>query len=199
MALFGALLGGVLGLAGSRSAAKTQASATDRATELQREIYEDTSGKLEGFRTAGDTALNRLLPILGLAAPGADFQPLELSPAAQFAMTQGRDTIEAGAAARGGLFSGSTAKGLEEFRTGLATQDRDSQLNRLFSLTQMGANAAAGQGAQGTQFAQSAGNNIIAGGNARAAGIVGGVNAVNDAIGNYYGYQNFNRLMDLAR
>ena len=198
MGILGALVGGALGLAGSRSAAKAQESASRHATKLQRDIYEDTSGKLEGFRVAGDTALNRLMPLLGLAEPGADFQPLELSESSRFALNEGRDSIEAGAAARGGVFSGAAMKGLEDYRNRVAVTDRDNQLNRLFSMVQMGQNAASGQGAAGTNFAQSAGANIMAGGNARAAGIVGGVNAVNDAIGNYYGYQNFNRLMDLG-
>lgn len=130
---------------------------------------------------------------------GTPYGGITLSPAAQFAMTQGRDTIEAGAAGRGGLYSGSTAKGLEDFRFGLSAQDRDNQLNRLLGLTQMGANAAAGQGAQGTAFAQSAGNNILQAGNAKSAGIIGGVNSVNDAIGNWYGYQQMNKLLDLQR
>ncbi len=198
MALFGSILGGVLGLVGSNKAAKAQTNASAQALALQREMFDKTSGNLEGFRAAGDTALNRLLPLLGLAEPGADFQPLEMSQSSQFALNQGRDTIESGAAARGGLFSGSTVKGLEELRSGIATTDRDNQLNRLFSIVQMGQNAAAGQGAAGTNFANQAGQNLVNAGNAKAAGIVGGVNAVNDGIGNYYGYQNFNRLMDLA-
>ncbi|MGB0855289.1 MAG: hypothetical protein ACPGSI_18470, partial [Pikeienuella sp.] len=176
----------------------SQERASAEATALQREIYEDTSGKLEGFRVAGDTALNRLLPLLGLAEKGPDFQPLSMSESSRFALNEGRDAIEAGAAGRGGLFSGATAQGLEDHRSRVAVTDRDNQLNRLFSIVQTGQNAASGQGAAGTQFAQSAGNNIIRAGDARAAGTIGGVNAVNDAIGNYVGYQNFNRLLDLA-
>ncbi len=199
MGIFTSLLGGVLGLVGSNKAAKAQTNASAQAIALQREMFDKTSGNLEGFRSAGDTALNRLLPLLGLAEAGPDFQPLELSQSSQFALNQGRDTIESGAAARGGLFSGSTAKGLEELRSGIATTDRDNQLNRLFSIAQMGQNAAAGQGAAGTNFANQATQSLTNAGNARAAGIVGGANAISDTIGNIYGYQNFNRLLDMAK
>lgn len=192
----GAIVGGALGLIGSSRAASAQRDASAQQVALQREIFDQQNANLEPFRLAGDTALNRLLPLLGLAEQGSDFQPLTMSESSRFMLNEGRDAIESGAAARGGLFSGSTAKGLEDYRRNVAVTDRDNQLNRLFSMLQVGQNAAAGQGAAGTNFANSASQAIGAAGNARSAGIIGGVNAVNDAIGNYYGYQQMNRLMD---
>ena len=185
-------------MAGSRSAGRAQERASAQATALQREIYDDTTERLDPFVGAGNNALSAYLFELGMGDQPEGYQGITLSPAAQFAMEQGRGTIESGAAASGGLFSGATAKGLEGFRHGIASQDRDNQLNRLLSLVQGGQSAASGQGAAGINFANQAGSNILAAGNAKAAGIVGGVNSINDAIGNYYGYQNFNRLMDLA-
>lgn len=184
----GAIIGGALGFLGSRSAGRAQERAANTSTELQREIFEDVSGRLDPFRQAGVDALGSFTNALGV---GGD---LSMSPAALFALQEGRDAIEAGAAGRGGLFSGATAEGLERLRFGLAAQDRDNQLNRLFSLASMGQSAAAGQGSQGINFANQAGQNILAAGNARAAGTIGGVNAINDAIGNFYGYQALNRL-----
>lgn len=184
----GAIVGGALGFLGSRSAGRAQERAADASTALRREIYGETTGRLQPYATAGSDALNRLTGLLGV---NGDF---EMSPAAMFALTEGRDAIEAGAAARGGLYSGRSMEALERLRSGLAAQDRDNQVNRLFDLAGMGQSAAAGQGTAGINFARSAGDNILQAGNAQAASIMAGVNAINDGIGNYYGYNALNRL-----
>lgn len=128
---------------------------------------------------------------------GTPYGGMSMSPSARFLLGEGRDTIEAGAASRGGLYSGAALQGLERFRQNIALGDRENQLNRLLGLTQTGQSAAAGQGAAGINFANAYGNNLQAGANAAGAGYVGVGNAVNDGIGNYMAYQNYNRLLDL--
>ena len=199
MCITGAILGGALisGAAANKAAGK-QANAAKNTVQLQENVYKDISGKLQPFLDAGTGALNPYLYELGLAERPEGYGGLSMSPAGQFALEQGRGTIEAGAAGRGGLFSGSTAKGLEDYRQRVAVTDRDNQLNRLFGLMQTGQQAAAGQGSAGVNFANQAGNAMQAGANAQSAGIIGMGNAANDAIGNYVSYQNFNKLLSLA-
>lgn len=199
MPIGAAILGGaaISGLA-ANSAANKQTKAAKNTVQLQRQVYDEQNQRLQPFLDAGMGGLNPYLYELGLADRPEGWQGLSMSPGAQFALQQGRDAIEAGAAARGGLFSGSTAKGLEDYRQRVATQDRDNQLNRLLGLTQMGQSAAAGQGAAGIQFANAAGNAMQQGANAAGAGMIGIGNAANDAIGNYMAYQNFNRLLSVA-
>jgi len=61
------LLGGAMGSKAAKSAANTQAASADRATELQREMYEKNIELNAPFREAGLSAQNRLLDYLGLS------------------------------------------------------------------------------------------------------------------------------------
>lgn len=64
------------------------------------------------------------------------------------------------------------------------TQNQANLYNRLMGVTQLGQSSAAGVGAQGTQVAQSVGNNLIGAGNAAASGAVGSANAWGQGISN---------------
>lgn len=119
----------------------------------------------------------------------------QMTPSSNFLLEQGRDTIEAGAAAGGGLYSGAALQGLEDYRQNIALGDRENQLNRLMGMAGSGQNAAAGLAAANQNYATQAGNAIANAGNASAAGWIGGANAINNTIGNIVGYQQFNALM----
>jgi len=63
----GAILGSALiGGSSSRSAAKAQAASADRATELQREMFDRQVELQEPWRRSGIAAQNRLLTLLGI-------------------------------------------------------------------------------------------------------------------------------------
>lgn len=193
LGLIGAAIGGIASL----SAASKQTKAANSATALQQRVYDETINRLSPFYDAGaQTALPAYLFEMGLGERPSGYEGISLSPAGQFALTEGRDTIEAGAAARGRLFSGATMKGLERFRTDLARSDRDNQLNRMLTLAQMGQNAAAQQGTAGSNFAVNAGNTMMQAGNAASAGIVGASNAINSGINNHLQYQAMNRIFN---
>lgn len=190
----GAIVGGALGLVGASkqaSAAKKASSAQERAAAqqvaLQREIYEDQKERFQPFYDAGLNALNPYLYEIGLAERPDDWAGLSMSPGARFALEQGRDTIEAGAAARSGLRSGATLAGLERLRMGMAAQDRDNQLNRLAGVVDSGQGAAANQATAGNAFAGMASQAIGARGNAQAAGHIGAANAWGNALGGLTG------------
>jgi hypothetical protein len=120
------------------------------------------------------------------------YQGITLSPAAQYAMQQGFQGVEASAAARGGLRSGSTLQALEQTRFGLAAQDRDSQMNRLAGLTDMGMGAAGMNASNANAFASMGSNSLANMGNAQAAGYIGAGNAWSNALGQLagtFGYQ----------
>lgn len=119
------------------------------------------------------------------------FNGIQASPAAIFALEQGRDSIEAGAAARGGLNSGATLAGLERLRFGLSAQDRDNQLNRLAGLVDSGQGAAGQQAVAGNAFAAQGSNALAQAGNARSAGIIGANNAFQNAFSNIAGSAGF--------
>jgi hypothetical protein len=120
-------------------------------------------------------------------AGGTQYGGIQLSPGARFAMEQGRDAIEAGAAGRGNLFSGSTVGGLERMRFGLSAQDREQQLSRLAGLVDMGMGAAGMHATAGGNYAAGASNALANLGNAKAAGAVGVGNAITGGLNNLAG------------
>ena len=145
------------------------------------------------------------------ATGGAEYQGISMSPAARFALEQGRDATEAGAAARGGLNSGATLAGLERLRFGMAAQDRENQLNRLGGMVDMGQGAAGMQASAGNAFAGQANNALgqlgavqantamqagqaqaagfMNAANARGAGMMGASNALAGGVSNLLGWQ----------
>ena len=126
----------------------------------------------------------------------------EASPMARYLLETGRDTIEGGAAAGGGLYSGATMKALEDYRQKTVMADRDNYLARLLGLTQMGANAAGNQGAAGTNFAGTATNTMMAGaanqGNAYMANAQNVQGGIRDMAGIYGYYQQNNPMAAYA-
>jgi hypothetical protein len=77
--------------------------------------------------------------------------------------------------------------------------NRTNQLQPLGSLMTSGQNAAAGAGASAGQYGVNAGNTIMAGGQAIAAGQLGMGNTINNALGtaasSYQNQQNFNNYL----
>ena len=220
------VIGAGAGLLGSRSASRAQASAArdaaqaqvqaaERAGDQQRAMFERQVELQAPFREAGLTAQNRLMTLLGLGGeptePGfgrytrdfsmADF---EGDPGYGFRMSEGMKALERSAAARGGLLSGATLRGVQRFGQDLASQEyqnafnryqvnRANQLNPLQSLMgagQTGANAltsAAGDVGRGLATSimaggQGAAAGLLGAGAARASGYVGGANALTGAL-----------------
>ena len=195
------VIGAGAGLYGSSQAARAQRSAANQAAATQREMFERQVELQEPFREAGLTAQNRLMTLLGLEggeAGAADFgrysrdfgmSDFEADPGYGFRMSEGMKALERSAAARGGLLSGTTLKGIQRFGQDLASQEyqnaftryqanRAGQLNPLQSLmgaAQTGTNVL-------TDPRRDVGRGIgaaeMAAGQARASGYVGGANVL---------------------
>ena len=194
-AIFGSSL---LGASSASKAAKTQAAAADRAAELQREMFERNIELNAPFREAGITALNKLTPLATEYTPFG-MEQFQQDPGYAFRMSEGMKGLERSAAARGGLLSGSTLKGIQRFGQDLGSQEymnafnryqaeRNARLNPLQSLAGVGQTTSAQLGAAGTQMASNVGNAIGAAGQARASGYMGGANALSGALGQYMNY-----------
>ena len=158
---------------------------------------------------AGGELVNRLTQLSSPFNP--TIAELEATPGYQFAKTQGLQAVQNAAAAKGLGISGAALKGAANFATGLAdntykTQfdidqaNKTNSFNKLLSLTNVGANAAASTGQFGQQAAQNAGQFSTSGANAQAAGTIGGINALtggfNNAVNNYQNYNLMNKLAD---
>lgn len=104
------------------------------------------------------------------------------SPDYQFRRDEGMRGIEQGAAARGGALSGNALRALTGYSSNLAAGEYGNYYNRLASLAGVG-QAATNQGvAAGQNYANMAGQSMMASGAARASGTMGAANSWGNAI-----------------
>lgn len=124
------------------------------------------------------------------------FAMFRSQPGYQFGLDEGNKSVQASAAARGGLNSGATLKALLKFGQNYADQQGYTPyMNRLSSLFGGAQTATNQMGQAGQNYANQVGANTINAGQARAGGIYGSANAWSNAgqqiastAGNYLGY-----------
>jgi hypothetical protein len=187
----------VLGAASSRSAAKTQAGAADRAAQLQQEQFERTNELQAPFREAGV----RALPELEKASRYTPFgmSQFQADPGYAFRLSEGQKALDRSAAARGGLISGGALKAAQRFGQDMGSQEytnafnryqteRNARLNPLQSLAGMAQTSTNQLGAAGQNYANAAGNALGAAGQATASGYMGMANAAAGGLGQYLNY-----------
>lgn len=218
----GALLGGYVASQGARSAASTQADAANRAGDIQSQQFAEQMRLQEPYRQAGLTGQNRLMDLLGLGAnKGAadygkyarDFSmaDYQADPGYAFRLSEGMKQLGRTAAGRGGLISGGTMKGLQDYAQNSASQEygnafnryqtnRANQLQPLGSLMSSGQAAASNQAGAAGQYGVNAGNTTMAAGNAYAAGQLGQANTLAGGLGTaasaYQNQMNFNDFLN---
>lgn len=118
----------------------------------------------------------------------------EEDPGYQFRLQQGEQAINRAAAAAGRYDSGRAMKDLNEFNSGLASQeyqnaynrwnnDNTNIFNRLSGVAGTGQTATNQLAAYGTNMANNVASNTLQAGNARASGYMGQANAWGNALG----------------
>jgi len=157
----------LIGSNAASKAAKASAAASNRTSDVQREMFERNVELNAPFREAGVNALNKLVPMTDYQNFG--MEQFQQDPGYAFRMSEGMKGLERSAAARGGLLSGSTLKGIQRFGQDLASQEyqnafnrygieRDRRLGPLQSLAGVGQTTSQQLGAAGTGFANTMGN-----------------------------------------
>jgi hypothetical protein len=188
----------LLGASSSRSAASTQADAARQAGDVQREIFERQVELGRPYREAGETALNKLIPLATEYTPFG-MQQFQQDPGYGFRLSEGQKALERSAAARGGLMGGATGKALQRFGQEMGSQEyqnafnryqaeRQARLNPLQSLAGVGQTAANTLGAQAGQFGANMAESLGAGAQARASGYIGAANAIGGGVNQYMNY-----------
>jgi len=206
----GAVIGSsLIGSNASSNAASTQAGAANRAAELQNAQYQQTRQDQMPWMQAGQTALNALTPLATNYTPFGMNQ-FQQDPGYQFRLSEGLKQLGHAAGARGGLVSGQTLKGLQDYAQNAASgeytnafnryqTERNARLNPLQSLAGVGQTTAAQLGQQGAANAANVGNLMTGGAAAQAAGMVGGANALTGGLGTYLNYSQGNNLLNALR
>jgi hypothetical protein len=189
---------------GAKKAGRAQERAAESAAAQQERMFQKQIELQEPFRQGGMTAQTELMRLLGLGgdatAPGygsmarAFGKPdFEADPGYAFRQAEGMKALERSAAARGGLMSGSTLKGIQRFGQDLASQEyqnafnrfqveRAARLNPLQSMMGSGQSAANVMTSAAGNLGQGLANAELAGGQARASGYVGQANALAGAL-----------------
>lgn len=186
-------------------AAKSSAAASDRAGDVQREMFERNIELNAPFREAGVNALNKLIPMTEYKDFSMD--QFRADPGYAFRMSEGMKALEGSAAARGGLLSGNTLRGVQRFGQDMASQEFQNAFNRygiererrmapLQSLAGVGQTTSQQLGAAGTGFANTMGNigmtNAMNQGNAGMARASTYGDTINQ-LSRLYGGRNFGR------
>lgn len=203
----GAVVGSsLIGASSSRSAANTQAAAADRSAEAQERMFERQVQLSEPWRQAGETALNKLVPLATEYTPFG-MQQFQADPGYGFRMSEGMKALERSAAARGGLLSGGMLKGIQRFGQDLGSQEYSNAFNRyqteraarlqpLQSLAGVGQTTAQQIGEAGMRTAANVGETLTSGAAARASGYVGGANALTQGLGTYLNYSQGQNMLN---
>lgn len=184
--VIGAITGSNKQAKAAGKAADQQLEATKYASDIQKEMFNETRKDQQPYMQAGSDALKQLMGGMGQNGQFMQTytgQDIYDDPSYKFRLQQGQDSIQSGAAAQGGLLSGATQKALAGYGQDMASQefgnaynrfnaDQSNQYNRLSNLVGMGQGAAAGVGNAGMQTGQAMANNAMSGANAQAAGTI---------------------------
>lgn len=147
----GALAGGIISANASKSAASTEANATNNAAGLENQQWQQTQANMKPYLDLGNSSISPLLKAMGynttlnadgsysvngtdsgnplqqtFTAPTAD--QAAQTPGYQFTLQQGLKATQNSAAARGLGTSGAALKGASTYATGLA----DSTYNDVY-------------------------------------------------------------------
>lgn len=202
----GAMLGSALiGGAGAGAASRAQERAQREANAAQERMFNRQVELQEPFRQAGVNALPELVEASRYTPFG--MEQFQTDPGYGFRLKEGLRALESSAAARGGLLSGNTMRGITRYGQGLASEEfgnafnryqaeRAARLNPLQSLAGMGQTNAANLANQAGTYGQNMAQGAAAMGNIRASGYVGQANALTGALGQGLNYYQNQQMMD---
>jgi hypothetical protein len=208
--LAGTVGSALLGGSASRSAARTQAGAADRAGALQQEQFDRQVELQAPFREAGVRALPELEAASRYTPFGMD--QFTADPGYAFRLSEGQKALDRQAAARGGLISGGALKAAQRYGQEMGSNEytnafnryqteRQARLNPLQSLAGMAQTSVGQLGQAGQAMASGVGEAGMQAANARASGYIGGANALSQGLGQYINYsqgQDRNALLSRA-
>lgn len=138
------VVGDIAGAFGAEKGEDAQFAASQAALAEQKRARKAAIGEYRPYADFGAGGMGLLSRLYGLDGQPADISAFTASPGYQYRLQQGQDAIESGAAARGGLYSGATAKALSDYGQQSASQEFDNYVNRLFGVTSVGQQASTG-------------------------------------------------------
>lgn len=147
------VIGGVMQNNANKKGANAAAAGQQASVLEQQRQYDQTRQDMMPWLDAGRQGLNQL----SLLASG-DMRGFHQSPEYAFTRDQGLQSLERGAAARGGMYSGGADADRMRFASGLASQEYGNHWNRLAGLSGVGQSTAGSLGSFGANAAANIGN-----------------------------------------
>lgn len=145
----------------------------ERARQIEAELPQMDAFIMNTFNTISNMKASGVAP---------DRSAFFKSPSFQFRQREGEGAVNRFLASRGLADSGRAGRALTEFSSDLASQEFGNFANRLAQLAGIGQAATNVTVSAGQQFGQSAGQNILDAGTARASSIIAGQNALNRGL-----------------
>ena len=189
-------------------AADISTAASREAIDLQRKMYYEGVARQQPWLEAGQIALNKLIPE-ATNYQNFGMEQFKQDPGYAFRISEGMKALENSAAARGGLLSGATMKGIQRYGQDMASQEytnafnryqveRQARLNPLQSLAGVGQTTANALAAGGQAFAGNVNqltlanaadraNLALTSGNIRASQYNTAGRAIDDVLGTDWG------------
>lgn len=154
------------------------------------------TGGADGGPYNPEEGINKNLGGYGSLSKSFGLSDFYEDPSYQFSLDQGKKSIQASAAAGGGLYSGATMKALSTYGQNTAAsqyqtaydrynQNQSTLFNRLSGIAGTGQQSANTLGSIGQNTANQIGNNITSGAAADAAGTMGAANAWSTGLQNF--------------
>lgn len=156
----------------AKEGGRAQAAGADAATAETARQYDQSRADYEPFRQTGVAATG-----LQNAFLAGDYSGFENSPDYAYALQQGTQALDRGAAAHLSLNSGGADADRMRFAEGLATQNADNYWAKLAGQANQGFNATSNLGTLGANAANQTGANARYAGEARASSYQGQANA----------------------
>jgi len=198
----GSLLGGYMAGQGAKSAAEQQAAGLRDSMAFQKQMFDIQQEQQKPYREAGYSALGDIAgmkPYLTQQFTPQDFAA-GIDPGYAFRLQQGQRAAQQAANVGGGMLSGNTLAGLQDYTQGQASQEYGNAFNRfqtqrsnifntLASIAGLGQTATAASGAGALATGQNVGQTMANIGSAQAGGTIGQANALSSGIqsaGNAY-------------
>lgn len=128
----GSLIGGYMAGQGAKSAASQQAASQAQAMALQKEMFDIQQEQQKPYREAGYTALGDIAgmkPYLTQQFTPQDFAA-GIDPGYAWRLQQGQRAAQQAANVGGGMMSGNTLAGLQDYTQGQASQEYGNAFNR---------------------------------------------------------------------
>lgn len=181
----GAVISGVVASKNAKKATAASLKGQGIATDEQRRQFDITQGNIQPSIDTGNLAREQLAASLGLSGQQAErdfLSSFQESAGQKFLRERGERALVRNSSAIGGLGGGNVRRALVEQGIGIAGQRLSERQNRLASLSGSGQTSATNLGAFGQNTANTISSLALAGGNARATGIMNRNEAIQSGI-----------------